>query len=214
VVGEPTSNYPQVGHKGSVKFWAKFRGVAAHGSMPQLGVNAIYKAAAAIERLAAFDFAIPPHPVMGAPTLNVSIMHAGNTINSVPDEAVIGVDLRSVAGVDHAVVLRQLRALLGDEVELDVFQDAPAVWTEPENEWVQRVFAICERTLGERPEPRTASYNTDAGNLLKAYRGAPTLVLGPGDAAMAHQTDEYCRMSKIRESVAIYDAIIRDWCAI
>jgi acetylornithine deacetylase/succinyl-diaminopimelate desuccinylase-like protein len=31
---------------------------------------------------------------------------------------------------------------------------------------------------------------------------------------MAHQTDEYCRMSKIRESVAIYEEIIRDWCGL
>src|SRR5688500_301823 len=33
VVGEPTSNYPLVGHKGSVKFHAHFKGVGAHGSM-------------------------------------------------------------------------------------------------------------------------------------------------------------------------------------
>lgn len=214
VVGEPTSNYPQVGHKGSMKFWAKFHGVAAHGSMPQLGVNAIYKAATAIERLAAFDFAFPPHPVMGAATLNVSIMHAGNTINSVPDEAVIGVDVRSVVGLDHDVIMERLRRLLGDQVEVDLFQNAPAVWTEPQNEWVQRVFAICERIQGERPEPRSACFNTDAGNLLKVYGGTPTLVLGPGDAALAHQTDEYCRISKISEAVAIYEVIIRDWCSI
>ena len=31
VVGEPTSNYPMVGHKGSIKFHAAFRGVSAHG---------------------------------------------------------------------------------------------------------------------------------------------------------------------------------------
>ena len=50
VVGEPTSNYPMVGHKGSIKFHAAFRGVSAHGSMPQLGVNAIYKAAKAMRQ--------------------------------------------------------------------------------------------------------------------------------------------------------------------
>src|SRR6266581_2701996 len=43
IVGEPTSNYPYLGHKGSLKFHARFRGVSAHGSMPELGVNAIYK---------------------------------------------------------------------------------------------------------------------------------------------------------------------------
>jgi succinyl-diaminopimelate desuccinylase len=31
IVGEPTSNYPLVGHKGSVKFHARFKGVSAHG---------------------------------------------------------------------------------------------------------------------------------------------------------------------------------------
>ncbi len=52
---------------------------------------------------------------------------------------------------------------------------------------------------------------TDAANLLKVYCGAPTVVLGPGEAAMAHQTDEYCSMERIRQSVSIYEALIRDW---
>jgi len=65
VVGEPTSNYPYVGHKGSIKFHASFRGVSAHGSMPQLGVNAIYKAARAVSKLEGFDFQAKRHPVMG-----------------------------------------------------------------------------------------------------------------------------------------------------
>lgn len=214
VVGEPTSNYPAVGHKGSMKFWAKFRGVTAHGSMPHLGVNAIYKAARAAAKLEAFEFHDHPHPVMGGPSLNVGTFHAGQTINSVPDEAVLGVDVRSIVGMDHAAVLARLRELLGSEAELDVFQDMPAVWTEPEHAWMQGVFDICAQTLGAAPEPRTVSYNSDAGNLLKVWRGAPTVILGPGEPAMAHQTDEYCHMSRIRESVDIYERIIRDWCGI
>ena len=66
--------------------------------------------------------------------------------------------------------------------------------------------------MKEGPEARTAPYMTDAANLRKVYGAAPTLVLGPGEAAMAHQTDEYCNMERIRQSVAIYEAIIRDWC--
>src|SRR5437763_9905547 len=77
VVGEPTSNYPYVGHKGSLKFHAKFRGVSAHGSMPHLGVNAVYKAAHAVGRLEKFDFATRKHPVMGAPTMNVGTFEGG-----------------------------------------------------------------------------------------------------------------------------------------
>jgi succinyl-diaminopimelate desuccinylase len=74
------------------------------------------------------------------------------------------------------------------------------------------VFEICRGVTGEAPEPRTVPYMTDAANLRKVYAGAPTVVLGPGEAAMAHQTDEYCSMARIREAQALYEAIIRDWC--
>src|SRR5258706_3878735 len=81
IVSEPTSNYPYVGHKGSLKFHARFRGVSAHGSMPELGVNAIYKASKAALKLESFDFAVSPHPVMGKPTVNVGTFEGGQGVN-------------------------------------------------------------------------------------------------------------------------------------
>jgi len=104
-----------------------------------------------------------------------------------------------VAGMDHAELLSRLKKTLGGETEVSVFSDMNAVWTEPQNEWVQRVFEIAGRHLGARPEPKAQTYNTDAGNLLRVYKGAPTVILGPGEAAQAHQTDEYVSME-------------RDWC--
>jgi succinyl-diaminopimelate desuccinylase len=210
VVGEPTSNYPLVGHKGSVKFHARFKGVSAHGSMPHLGVNAIYKAARALGKLEAFDFGVPAHPVMGKPTLNVGTIEGGSSVNAVADSADIGVDIRTVPGMDHAALLKSLQNLL-EEAELDVFSNLGPVWTEPGEAWVRRVFEICKPYVDDRLEARTAPYMTDAANLLKVYSGAPTVVLGPGEAAMAHQTDEYCSMERIRQSVSIYEALIRDW---
>jgi succinyl-diaminopimelate desuccinylase len=212
VVGEPTANQPYVGHKGSLKFHARFRGVSAHGSMPELGVNAVYKAARAIAALERFDFRAKAHPLMGAPTLNVGTVQGGDGINMVPDWASIGVDVRTVPGMDHAALLERIRGLLGPEAELDVFSDLSPVWTEPQQEWVQRVFEICRPYVGEAPEARTAPYMTDAANLLTRYAGAPAVVLGPGEAAMAHQTDEYCSQERIRQAVAIYEALIADWC--
>jgi succinyl-diaminopimelate desuccinylase len=212
IVGEPTSNYPCVGHKGSLKFHARFRGVSAHGSMPELGENAIYKASKAALKLESFDFSVSPHPVMGKPTVNVGTFEGGQGVNMVPDVASIGVDIRTVAGMDHSVVLNNIKKLLGSDAELDVFSDMNAVWTEPQHEWVQRVFEITGKHLGARPQPRAQTYNTDAGNLLKVYKGVPAVVLGPGEAAQAHQTDEFCSMERIRQSVAIYEDLIRDWC--
>ena len=211
VVGEPTSNYPFVGHKGSVKFHAAFKGVGAHGSMPELGVNAIYKAAKAIGKLEGFSFDTKKHPVMGGPTLNVGTIEGGNTVNAVPDAARIGVDIRTVPGMDHAALLVKMKALLG-EAEMEVFSNLPPVWTAPDDDWMQRVFEICKPYVGEAPAARTAPYMTDAANLLKVYAGAPTVVLGPGEAAMAHQTDEYSSMERLRQSVEIYEKIILDWC--
>ena len=188
VVGEPTSNYPMVGHKGSIKFHAAFKGVSAHGSMPQLGVNAIYKAAKAIQKLEEFQFNVPEHPVMGLPTMNVGTFEGGSGVNLVPDAATLGVDIRTVPGTDHEALLARLKELLA-EGELTVFADSQAVWTEPDEAWVQRVFEICKPVLKESPVARTMPYMTDAANLRKVYANAPTLVLGPGEAAMAHQTD-------------------------
>jgi len=37
-------------------------------------------------------------------------------------------------------------------------------------------------------------------------------VLGPGEPQMAHQTDEWCSVERIRQAVATYEAIIQDWC--
>ena len=182
--------------------------------MPELGVNAIYKAVRAVSRLESFDFGQPAHPVMGKPTMNVGTFQGGNTVNSVPDAASFGVDIRTVPGMDHAALRVRLQAILGNEAELEVFSDMNAVWTEPDQDWVQRVFEITGRTLGVKPEPRAQTYNTDAGNLLKVYKGAPTVVLGPGEPQLAHQTDEYCSMERIRQSVAIYEELIRDWCGI
>jgi succinyl-diaminopimelate desuccinylase len=214
LVAEPSSNYPFVGHKGSLKFYATFRGVSAHGSMPELGVNAIYKAAKAVAQLENFSFEAKAHPVMGSPTMNVGTFAGGQGVNLVPDAATVGVDIRTVPGMDHAALLSRLKNLLGKETEVEVFSDMNAVWTQPEQEWVQRVFEIAGQHLGTQPVPKTAPYNTDAGNLLKAYKGAPTIVLGPGEAAQAHQTDEYVSMERIRQSVAIYEALIRDWCGV
>src|SRR5258708_4570107 len=158
IVGEPTSNYPYVGHKGSLKFYAGFRGTSAHGSMPELGVNAIYKAARAVSKLEGFDFAQPAHPVMGRPTMNVGTFEGGQGVNMVPDAASVGVDIRTLPGMDHQALLARIGKLLGEEAELDVFSDMPAVWTSPEEGWVQGGVGVCDRHLRPPPPPPTPTY--------------------------------------------------------
>jgi hypothetical protein len=144
---------------------------------------------------------------MGKPTLNVGTIEGGNTVNAVPDAARIGVDIRTVPGMNHEELLLRLKKLLGD-ADIDVFSNLLPVWTAPDNDWMQRVFEICKPYVGEAPAARTAPYMTDAANLLGLRRRAT--VCGPGEAVMAHQTDEYCGMERLRQSIEI--RIILDWC--
>ena len=61
------------------------------------------------------------------------------------------------------------------------------------------------------PEPRTAPYFTDASVLTPAFGNPPTIILGPGEAGKAHQTDEYCAVDRIQAATEIYAALAAKW---
>ena len=211
VVGEPTSNAPLLGHKGCYRFRCITRGVTAHSAMPALGENAIYKAARAITALEQFDFDEPSHPVMGPATLVVSQVHGGLNINSVPDRAEIGVDVRTIPGQDLSRLRARVHATAGSEVEIEEILALPSIFTSADDNWITSVVAAVENIAGIAPATRTAAYFTDGAVLRDAYGGVPTVILGPGEAEMAHQTDESCSVSRVLESVAIYERLIDDW---
>lgn len=214
VVAEPSANYPFVGHKGAFWLRATSTGVTAHGSMPERGVNAIYKAARVVSRLEAFRFSNPPHTLMGQATLNVGTVHGGLNINSVPDQATVAVDIRTVPTVDHTALLQELSRLLAPDASVDTLMDLNPVYTDPEDPWMQSVFDVMASILGAHPAPKVASYFTDAAALGSAYGNPPTVVLGPGEPQMAHQTDEYCVLGRIEQATAAYLEIIRRWCLV
>jgi len=213
VVAEPTHNQPLIGHKGAIWLTARTTGVTAHGSMPEQGDNAVYKAARAISKLEDFDFNIARDPVLGKPTLNVGTVHGGQNVNSVPDGAEVGIDIRTTPGSDHDKIRSDLTRYLGEEVALEPFVNVGGVLTDAGNAWVQDVFNVMTDILGERPDANTAPYFTDAAALTPAYGGVPTVILGPGETAMAHQTDEYCRVDRINEAVEAYKQIALRWSA-
>jgi succinyl-diaminopimelate desuccinylase len=211
VIAEQTSNYPIVGHRGALWLQVETTGVTVHGSMPHLGVNAIYKAARAIGKLERFSFEVAPHPLLGGPTLNVGTMKGGMNLNSVPDLAEFTIDIRTIPGQDHETLLSRVRAYLGDEATVKPVVNVPGVWTETDEPWIREIFELIEPILGEKLVARGAPYFTDAAALKPAFDGAPTVILGPGDMTLAHQTDEYCAVDKIEEAANIYETIARHW---
>jgi succinyl-diaminopimelate desuccinylase len=213
VVAEPTSNYPLVGHKGALWLRVRIDGVTAHGSQPEHGENAILKAAHMITRLELFDFQATRHAILGEATLNVGSIEGGMNINSVPDLTKVGIDIRTIPGLRHEQLRKRLERHMAPELaSLETIVDLEGIWTEPDEEWVQQIFSIMGDILETTIEPRTVNYFTDAAVLTPAYGFPPTIILGPGEATMAHQTDEYCRVERISEAVEAYKRIIIDWC--
>jgi succinyl-diaminopimelate desuccinylase len=89
--------------------------------------------------------------------------------------------------------------------------NVPGVWTETDEPWIREIFEVMEPILGEKLGACGAPYFTDAAALKPAFDGAHTVILGPGDMTLAHQTDEYCAVEKIEEAANIYEAIARRW---
>jgi succinyl-diaminopimelate desuccinylase len=214
VVAEPTGNRPLVGHKGALWLVAETRGVTAHGSMPEKGINAIYRAARAITALEHFDFNVARHDVLGGPTLNVGTIQAGLNINSVPDRAVITIDVRTIPSQSHTRLREQLSGYLGPDVTLDTQLDIEGLWTDPHEPWMAEVFEIAQGITGGVTEIAAAPFFTDAAVLKPALGSPPTVILGPGELALAHQTDEYCFIDRIHEAAEIFSAVIRKWCSL
>jgi succinyl-diaminopimelate desuccinylase len=215
LVAEPTTNYPCVAHKGVVWLDALAEGRTAHGSMPHLGDNAIHKLARAIVRLEDFAFDADAHPLLGAPTLNVGTVSGGLNINSVPDRARAGLDVRTVPGLDGDAVVAQVAAAAGDEVRIEPRLALDPVDTDPDDDWVREVFEVMAPLVGESGiEPRGLAYFTDACALVPAYGTPPAIVCGPGDADQAHRTDESCSVATLEAATDGFFEIARRWCGL
>jgi succinyl-diaminopimelate desuccinylase len=213
VVGEPSGNAAYLGHKGALWLTCRAKGKSAHGSMPEQGDNAILKAARAVLALEDLLGHDRPHPKLGRPTLNVGTISGGTKINMVPDVADFTLDLRTVPGLNHDELYRRLCDRLGPALEVRRLLDLPPVLTDENEPWVRQVLNLLEQK-GAPARPGYVNYFTDASALTPALGNPPTLILGPGEATQAHQTDEWCSVDKIRQAADLYLDIARSWCQV
>jgi succinyl-diaminopimelate desuccinylase len=211
IVGEPTANLPATGHKGAIYLKVVAHGKTAHSSMPELGDNAIYKAARSINKIMDFRFDADPDPLLGLPTVNVGMISGGMNLNSVPDHAEFTIDFRTTTRVDHSKILEKLTGEIGNETEIETLVDLKPVYTPEDVPFIKLVYKVCGIEKPAAGFPMALPYLTDGAVLQRFYKGAPTIILGPGLPEMAHQTDEYCLVKELEKSVNIYKDIIINW---
>jgi len=220
LVGEPTGNRPALGHKGLEWLAVELTGRAAHGGTPAAGINAVAAAArflVLVEERLLPRFAARAHPLLGPPTINAGTIRGGDQPSTVAARCTVELDRRTVPNESYATVVAEL-VELGREVEarfpglaIEVRRVAGGMATmehvalvlDPGHPLVACAGAALRAVTGRAPEPCAFPAWTD-GALLAAYGGVPTLVLGPGDLALAHSPRESVPVGELLDAAAIY----------
>jgi succinyl-diaminopimelate desuccinylase len=210
LVAEPTANRLVPGHKGTLWLELTARGRAAHGSRPELGINAITALARVAVQLA--DNGLPgEHPVMGPVTVNVGTISGGTQINLVPDLASMTVDVRLVPGARAPELVSTIRALAGRTVNVRTLLELPAVYTPPDSPFASMMVDAVTASGGSAVWSAPVAYFTDASVLAPALGDAEVVLLGPGEPELAHTVGESCSVARIAEAVDIYEHALRLW---
>ena len=139
------------------------------------------------------------------------MINGGSSINTVPDRAEFTIDLRSTTTTDHKSFLERLKRETEGEAVFEVLTDLNPVYTPESEPFVKIVQEACGIQVQDAKYPLALPYLTDGAVLQRYYNNAPTVILGPGEPEMAHQTDEFCYIDKLKQSVDIYRKIIKLW---
>jgi succinyl-diaminopimelate desuccinylase len=211
VIPEPSYNDLCVAEKGV--FWLELttQGKTAHGSMPEMGRNAVMMMVTLINELGKMSFPYKEHPLLGGFSQSINTIVGGVKTNVVPDYCAVTVDMRTVPGQDHRAILRQVEDLIADlsrrlpdfKALVKVTNDRAPVETSPEEPAVQSFADVVAEVAGERPVPKGVRYYTDAVAFVPVLR-APMIICGPGDAKLAHQPNEYVEVSKLVQAARIF----------
>ncbi|MFB6082594.1 MAG: M20 family metallopeptidase [Halanaeroarchaeum sp.] len=212
VVGEGSTGYSAAGvtdvaiaHKGRRGSTLVAGGESAHASEPGAGVNAVYRAADAVDVVR--DLAAPSATVFGEPmtgSLAVTGIEGGEAWNVIPDECTVTVDERTVPG-DRAALARTEDV---DGVEWRVDQDLPPMRCD-DPEFADAVQAAADEHQDGDPQQVRKPHATDAGWLADA--GTTCLVCGPAEPGEAHTDDESVAIDALHRLRRIYEAVANDW---
>lgn len=208
IVGEPTEMQIIDAHKGCYEYTTRIVGRAGHGSVPDLGVNAVQFAARYVSRLMELGRLLSNRVSVDSPydppqtTINVGVVNGGTARNVVAGECVVEWEMRPVTRADADFVLAGVQAteqeLIAEMRQVDP-ETGIATVTEGAVDGLERVdrspaVDLARTLVGDRPT-RVVSFGTEAGIFQAA--GIPTVVCGPGSIEVAHRPDEYIEISQL-----------------
>jgi succinyl-diaminopimelate desuccinylase len=214
IVGEPSDLRVGLAERGGAWITATARGRAAHGSQPNLGVNAIASMARLLLRL---PEVLPDreHPLVGRPSVNAAVITGGSAPNVVPDRCELLIDRRIVPGeTDPAEVLAPF-----DRLAAEIAEEHPEVdltfaiegWTDaaeakPDSDIAETAREAIAAERGARPSDVGFTGITDARFYINDAE-IPTVIVGPGSLTVAHTANEWVLVDDLVAAARIYARI-------
>jgi acetylornithine deacetylase len=217
---EPTGLRVGLGHKGFTWVEVATEGTAAHGSRPDLGVDAIAqmgKVLVEVGRWQAELAAGDRHPLLGAGSVHASLIDGGREMSSYPDRCTLKLERRTVPPETVDTVAAEVGGILDRLAAADPMFRASSAVTFVRNPWqadpgstiVSTTSAAIERVTRAPAETMTQTGWLDSALLGNA--GIPTVICGPrGDGL--HAVDESVEVASLGTCAEIYEQIIRQFC--
>ena len=220
IVTEPTGLDLVVSHQGFVWLAVETAGVAAHGSLPDAGVDAVAKMGPVLSGVAALDRRLRAgagHPLLGTGSVHASLIRGGQELSSYPASCRLEIERRTVPGEDAALALAEVRAILGGAaandrafrataetlLSRDPFEVAPDV------EIVRLLRDAIPAATGR--EPALIGQGGWMDSALLAAAGIPSVVFGPAGAG-AHADDEWVDLPSVGRAADVLLAVATAFC--
>ncbi len=218
IVPEPTELLPVIAHKGSANLRVHVRGVAAHASTPEQGVNAVDQAAALIGGLRELNVRLKQrrHDLLGHPTLTVCGIHGGFNDYTVPAACSLTLNRRVLPAETQNDVLADVQAVLDERARFDPTFEAvaelasftPAMETDAQSPVVRALRLAVQQVRGADPGVAGWSATSD-GSILRQEAQLPTVIFGPGSIARdAHRPDESVAVADLAQCTRIFVSTI------
>jgi acetylornithine deacetylase/succinyl-diaminopimelate desuccinylase-like protein len=151
-------------------------------------------------------------------TATPTILRAGSKINVIPAQAECDVDCRILPGATLASVEQEVRAIVGNEVELLFGKLHPALESDPDSP----LFQIMARVLAEHEPgavlvPGLITGGTDAKRPtelgIKVYGFVPMRYEGPSMSGLMHAHDERVSVANLAFGTHVLYDVVSRFCA-
>jgi acetylornithine deacetylase len=220
IVGEPTRMRVGVAHMGYLWIEVETWGRSAHGSVPEMGHDAIVDMARIIEQLETMKIELKKkhHPLLGSPKIHTSTVTGGQAWSIVPDYCHLRLERRTLPGEKGRAGMEEIRGAIKS-----VISKYPRVRANAKLKLERAPFQVKKTT-------RLANCVAQASN--KAARASrfvgltywsdasiffdkgmvETCLFGPGDINLAHSPLEYISVAEVEKSVRVYAQTALSFC--